>query len=297
MGTRITNLPVTKVVDGDTVKVMLGGVEESLRLACVDTEESLPGSDKPVTEAGKAASAMAKDFFAEAGGGFATVDLEFDTDDPVDVGQARHRDNFGRLLCYLHKGDENYNLKLVREGWSPYFVKYGRSRQYHEAMTRAEADAQAANRVVWDPATNGGGPSRDYPSLLAWWAARDALVEEYRRHGVAAGVLSVRLDYERLAAAARERQAVAVLCDLQEGVQKWTGGGALIYAGSVHHKFNLWIPDADAEEAVTILRLIEKRYAGQGRGYVYVSGTAELYRTTPQIVLTARGQLADFPPA
>ena len=43
MGTRIADLQVTKVVDGDTVKVMLDGVEESLRLACVDTEESLPG--------------------------------------------------------------------------------------------------------------------------------------------------------------------------------------------------------------------------------------------------------------
>lgn len=47
----------------------------------MDTEESLPGSDKPVTLAGKAASEMAKAYFEE-GGGLATVELEFDTDDP-----------------------------------------------------------------------------------------------------------------------------------------------------------------------------------------------------------------------
>ena len=43
MGTRIQNLKVTKVVDGDTIKVLIEGEEESLRLICVDTEESYPG--------------------------------------------------------------------------------------------------------------------------------------------------------------------------------------------------------------------------------------------------------------
>ena len=40
MGTRINNLQVTKVVDGDTIKVLLDGKEEPLRLTNVDTEES-----------------------------------------------------------------------------------------------------------------------------------------------------------------------------------------------------------------------------------------------------------------
>src|SRR3712207_8334073 len=43
--------------------------EESLRLTCVDTEESRSGSGKPVTRAGKEASEMAKEYFTAGGGG------------------------------------------------------------------------------------------------------------------------------------------------------------------------------------------------------------------------------------
>jgi micrococcal nuclease len=48
------------------------------------------------------------------------------------------------------------------------------------------------------------------------------------------------------------------------------------------------------------LRLIDTRYTGYGRGYVYVSGQASLFspdeRGKPQIVLTDVTQLADLPP-
>jgi len=91
-------------------------------------------------------------------------------------------------------------------------------------------------------------------------------------------------------------QTVTILCDLQSGVSRWTGDGAVIYAGSVHHKFNLWIADARSEDAAPLIRLIEKRYAGQGRGYVYVTGEVEDYRGRPQIELTAWDQLTDIPP-
>ena len=41
-GTRIEGLKLTKVVDGDTIKVEINGQEESLRLCSLDTEESRP---------------------------------------------------------------------------------------------------------------------------------------------------------------------------------------------------------------------------------------------------------------
>jgi hypothetical protein len=43
-----------------------------------------------------------------------------------------------------------------------------------------------------------------------------------------------------------------------------------------------------------LIRLIERRYAGQGRGYV--SGEVSEVMEIPQIVLTDTGQLADSPP-
>ena len=100
----------------------------------------------------------------------------------------------------------------------------------------------------------------------------------------------MRLDYDAIGQAAKNGERMTVLCDLQGGVSKWAGGGALIYAGSIAHKFNLWIEDRESPEAVRILRLVNSRYAGQGRGYVYFSGTASRYPDndtgTPQIVLS-----------
>lgn len=63
MGTRIKNLQVTKVVDGDTIKVLLNDKREFLRLDCVDTEEILNHDSKPRTNAGIAAAEMAQQYF------------------------------------------------------------------------------------------------------------------------------------------------------------------------------------------------------------------------------------------
>ena len=210
MGTRISDLQVTEVIDGDTIRVETDDGEESLRLACVDTEESRPRSGKPVTRAGKEASEMAKQYFATSGGGLDRVELEFDTDDPVEVCLVKHRDNYGRLLCYVHKAEENFNLKLTREGWSPYFVKYGRSRLYDVQFMAAEAEAQAKRSVVWDPDYNGAGQRRDYYRLVPWWWLRASVVEDYRRLARPEGVLSVRLDYQRLLEAIPTRETFLI---------------------------------------------------------------------------------------
>lgn len=305
-GTGIKNLKLIKVIDGDTIKLRLNNEQESIRLICLDTEESQHGSDKPITNAGILASKWAKQYFGanEQGipNGDVHVALEFDTNDPVQVCLNKHRDNYGRLLCYVYKaGDpENYNVRIVREGWSPYFVKYGRSRLYHRQFVEAEVEAQAKGLGIWNPKTDAGGNHRDYAMLIPWWSLRDSVVQDYRYMGIQAGVLSVRLDYDHLLEAARVGNEVTVFCDLQAGIDQWPGNGALIYAGSKFQKFNLWIPNKDSATAQTILRLIETRYANSGRGYVYVSGGASLYPPNaegkPQIVITEVKQLADFPP-
>jgi micrococcal nuclease len=295
MATRIQNLQITQVVDGDTIKVALNGKIESLRLICVDTEESHSGGSKPVTVAGKEASEMAKKYFATEGGGLAKVNIEFDTDDPIAIAVEKHRDNYGRLLCYVHKDDENYNLKLIKEGWSPYFVKYGRSRLYHRQMTDAESGAKAYNLMIWNPITNAKIPSRNYANLLPWWSMRASIVEEFRLSEATGGAFSLRLDYPKILAASETGISITVFCDLQAGINKWIGDNALIHAGSVYHKLDLWIPDAETDTMAPLKRLIDKRYAGLGRGYVYVSGKVEQYKGKPQIVLKDIKQLSDFP--
>ncbi|MDJ0619931.1 MAG: thermonuclease family protein [Calothrix sp. MO_192.B10] len=303
-GTTIKDLKLTKVVDGDTVKIMLDDKEESLRLVCLDTEESRTAGGKPATNAGKLASQWAKEYFGVDEKGVPTsnvlVTIEFDTKDPVSVCLQKHRGNYGRLICYVYKGDENYNLKAVREGWSPYFVKYGRSRLYHSQFISAEADAQSKQLAIWDPNTNAGSEKRDYEKLIPWWNLRDSVVQDYRHIGKQAGVLSVRLDYDTIVKAAKDSKTITVFCDLQGGINKWVGDNALIYAGSKYQKFNLWIPDINSDAAQEILQLIQLRYVKYGRSYVYVSGEASLYPERPdgkpQIVLTDVRQLSDIAP-
>jgi micrococcal nuclease len=189
----------------------------------------------------------------------------------------------------------------VQEGWSPYFVKYGRSRLYHLQFMEAEARAQSSGAAIWNTATNTGGNRRDYTALVPWWHLRDGVVQDYRLFGIQAGALSVRTDYDAIVEAAKAGNQLTVLCDLQSGINAWTGGGALIYAGSIFQKFNLWIPNRDSSDAQTVLRLIENRYGGQGRNYVYVSGEASMFPSNsqekPQIVITDVEQLKDFPPS
>lgn len=97
-------------------------------------------------------------------------------------------------------------------------------------------------------------------------------------------------------AAAGNNDRLTVFYDLQGGINRWLGVAALIFAGSPAHKFNLRIPDATSDEAQALLRLIERRYAGMGRGYVCVTGSAKIYRGKPEIELTQFGQLSDTPP-
>lgn len=296
MGTRVKNLQVTKVVDGDTIKVLLDGRRESLRLHCVDTEESFSKSSKPVTHIGIEASAMAKKYFTELDGTLIQVDIEFDSDDPLDICLDKYRDTYGRLICYVHKGNDNYNLRLIAEGWSPYYIKYGRSQFYHRQMMEAEAIAQAHNRIIWNRDLHQNKTLRDYNLLMCWWSLRDGIIQDYRHHGKTAGVLSVRFNYPEILAAAENQTWITVFCDLQDGITKWIGSGALIHTGSKDHILKLWIPEAKSDKNGQIVQLINRRYSGLGRGYVYITGQVIMYRDKPEITINNLQQLSDFCP-
>jgi len=179
--------PVTRVIDGDTIWITRDGQREKLRLLSVDTEEQLLGNPnmsptKPETVFGEECARWAEDFFAELADG----------DEPARVGLAfpegQERDDvYGRLLCHVVLPDgTDYNLLLVQQGKSPYFNKYGNSRLLHAAFVEAQAEARAAKRGIWDPATNApdtpGAPAakRPYERLLPWWQARAEAVDRFR---------------------------------------------------------------------------------------------------------------------
>jgi micrococcal nuclease len=96
---------VTRVVDGDTVHVSVGGEDETVRYIGVDTPESVKPRT-PVQCFAKAASA-ANHRLVEG----RRVRLSFD---------AERRDRYGRLLAYVHTADDGtfVNAALVRDGYA-----------------------------------------------------------------------------------------------------------------------------------------------------------------------------------
>lgn len=181
------------VVDGDTIHVK--GLQASLRLLGLDTEETFKheeerkayaagwesyqakmrgNSPRPVkmaTPMGEEAKVWAQGFFE----GVKSVRLE--RDHPGEI-----RDYYGRYLAYVMVKKNgrwvNFNVECVRAGYSPYFVKYGRSRRFHREFLEAQKNAQTAQIGIWSP---GKLHYSDYDERLRWWNDREAAITRFEK--------------------------------------------------------------------------------------------------------------------
>jgi endonuclease YncB( thermonuclease family) len=184
-------LAKTPVVDGDTIRVE--GLDHTLRLLAIDTEETFkheserrafaagwasylramrgdsPHPVKMATPLGMDGKRFAEQFFDGVG------EVKLERDHPQEV-----RDYYDRYLAYVfaerHGVWVNYNVEAVRAGMSPYFTKYGYSRRFHADFVAAEAEARAARRGIWDP-TRQHYP--DYDERKAWWNRRAEAIQTF----------------------------------------------------------------------------------------------------------------------
>jgi micrococcal nuclease len=289
---------VTRVVDGDTLVVPLGDREERLRLLCLDTEESNPGSDKPITPWGRRAKAEAERLFPAT----EPVTLEFPGTEDLDVCLRRYRDNFGRLLVFAHRGDTDFQEHMIRTGFSPYFTKYGHAEfdDHRERYVAAERAAQIAHIGVWDQVTVNGSEMRNYALLGTWWALRAALIDDYRRRrAVDPRLLNSRLDYEELQRLAAERAEVTVFTELA-GYTRVGRHRAVVDIGSRAQPFKLFVPDIESEHGRAVLALLDNRYLAKDdthprRNYAYVSGRLHVFGGAPELTVEAAAQIRDLP--
>ena len=132
-GPRSAQAYVSRVVDGDTVEVRLGGSEEDVRYIGVDTPETVkPG--EPVQCFGKRASGFNHRLVEGE-----RVRLVFDEE---------RRDVYGRLLAYVYLGDRFVNADLVRLGLARTLTIPPNDR-FAGRFKRLEIAAARAGRGLW----------------------------------------------------------------------------------------------------------------------------------------------------
>ncbi|WP_051254556.1 thermonuclease family protein [Halobacillus kuroshimensis] len=125
---------VTRVVDGDTIRVEWNGAEETVRLLLVDTPETVH-PDKPVQPFGQEASQFAKDTLTGK-----EVQLEFD---------GPERDKYGRLLAYIWISDTSFNELLLEKGLARYAYVYDPPYTHAGDLKEAEQEASDGEKGIW----------------------------------------------------------------------------------------------------------------------------------------------------
>jgi len=133
------SMTVTRVVDGDTIEVSVGGRTDTVRLILVDTPEVFGG----VECYGQEASAFTKSLVPVG----THVTLERDVSD---------RDRYDRLLRYVWLPDARMlNEVLVSEGYAQ-LATFPPDVRYVERIRVAEQQARASGRGLWQACTAAG---------------------------------------------------------------------------------------------------------------------------------------------
>lgn len=129
---------VEKVIDGDTIQVLVNGKMETIRLIGIDTPETVD-SRKPVQCFGKEASAKAKEILAGK-----DVSLESDL-------TQGDKDKYGRLLRFVFlENGTSFNKMMIREGYAHEYT-YSVPYKYQLEYKQAEKEARDNDLGLWSP--------------------------------------------------------------------------------------------------------------------------------------------------
>ena len=125
---------VTKVVDGDTLHVMISGKKETIRLLLVDTPETVHPS-KQVQPFGPEASNYMKE----------TLSGE---EIQVELGLGE-RDKYGRILAYVYLDDQMINKLLLEKGLARVAYVFEPNTKYIDEFYDIQKQAQNEELGIW----------------------------------------------------------------------------------------------------------------------------------------------------
>jgi micrococcal nuclease len=125
---------ILDVVDGDTMKILIGNKKETIRLLLVDTPETVHPT-KPIEPFGKEASTYAKDMLSDQ-----NVEIQLDVSE---------RDKYGRLLCYLYINGKMFNELLLEKGLARVAYVYPPNIKYVDEFRKIQSAAQKEKVGLW----------------------------------------------------------------------------------------------------------------------------------------------------
>ncbi|WP_078379613.1 thermonuclease family protein [Sutcliffiella halmapala] len=130
-----TKVSVTRVIDGDTIKAIINGKEESLRFLLVDTPETNHPRMSGPQPFGKEAKEFVEELLKDG-----TVEIE------MDVGE---RDRYGRLLAYLYVEGESVQEALLQRGLARVAYIYPPNTRYVDQFQAIQKEAQNNAIGIW----------------------------------------------------------------------------------------------------------------------------------------------------
>ncbi len=297
----IGNYKITKVTDGDTFR--FENLDKSVRLLCIDTEETFKTADADqktneisqnwpafyISEKGnssfpvKADSPMGYEAWKWAEEFFKDVDhvrLEKEDED-------RSLDIYGRYLAYViaikKDGTEiNYNVECVRQGYSPYFNKYGNSKRFNNEFVEAQNYAKENKLGIWN---SNKSHYPDYDQRLTWWNKRAQQLDDYEKNYAGNTNyfnLSSDKDFSRLSDWVGKE--VTVFGNIGEILSKKTP-----YLLRIPHTKNESFDIVVYEESLGLLQNID--IDTKREYYTYIRGKLKVYKDGYEIVLKNADQI------
>ena len=134
-GVASVSAQVVRVVDGDTIIVMVDGKKETVRLIGIDTPEVVDPR-KLVQCFGHEASEKTKQLLTDK-----LVTL-------IDDQSQGNRDKYDRLLRYVFLGEVNINQQLLEEGYAHEYT-YRLPYAYQAEFMQAERSARENKKGLW----------------------------------------------------------------------------------------------------------------------------------------------------
>ena len=139
IGERFPDVPVLRVIDGDTIDVLLSGEKTRVRLIGVDTPETVDPR-RAVGCFGKEASQFASSTLSGA-----VVSLVVDpTQGEVD--------KYGRRLFYVYLSDGTlFNEAVIRAGYGLEYTYQNTRYRFQHEFRSAQEEAEREARGLWAP--------------------------------------------------------------------------------------------------------------------------------------------------